>query len=115
GPGQQASRQPEGGRAMTLMGSLVVMLPELVIALGAMALLLVGAIGGEKTAGLVSWAAILVMVLAELAVATGYGGHAFAGAFVSDDFARFAKLLILIGAALSVLLAEAFFSTIARS
>ena len=35
---------------------------------------------------------------------------AFHGAFVADGFARFAKLLILIGAALSILLAEEFFS-----
>jgi NADH-quinone oxidoreductase subunit N len=91
------------------------MLPELIMALGAMALLLVGALGGEKTAGVVSWGAILVLVLAELAVAMGQGGHAFAGAFVADDFSRFAKLLILIGAALSILLAEEFFSAIQLS
>jgi len=100
---------------MTLMGSLIVLLPELIMALGAMALLLLGAIGGEKTAAVVSWGAILILVLAETAVATGHGGHAFAGAFLADDFARFAKLLILIGAALSILLAEEFFSSIQLS
>jgi NADH-quinone oxidoreductase subunit N len=100
---------------MTFMGSLVVMAPELIMALGAMALLLTGAMGGEKTAGIVSWGAILVLVLTELAVAMGHGGSAFAGAFVADDFARFAKLLILIGAALSILLAEEFFSSIQLS
>ena len=42
----------------------------------------------------------------------GDGGPAFAGAFIADDFARFAKILILIGAALSILLAEEFFSAI---
>ena len=35
---------------------------------------------------------------------------AFHGAFVADGFSRFAKLLILIGAALSILLAEEFFA-----
>jgi NADH-quinone oxidoreductase subunit N len=100
---------------MTFVGSLVVMLPELIMAVGAMVLLLAGALGGEKIAEFVSWGAILVLVLAELAVATGQGGHAFAGAFVADDFARFAKLLILIGAALSILLAEEFFSSIQLS
>ena len=34
----------------------MVLLPELFLALGAMALLLTGAIGGEKTAPAVSWA-----------------------------------------------------------
>ena len=39
-------------------------------------------------------------------------GHAtaFHGAFVVDGFARFAKILILIGAALCILLAEEFFA-----
>ena len=40
---------------------------------------------------------------------------AFHGAFVVDGFARFAKMLILIGAALSVLLAEEFFAATAQS
>ncbi len=35
---------------MTLQTDLLVLLPELILALGAMALLLTGAIGGEKTA-----------------------------------------------------------------
>ena len=79
------------------------LLPELILAVGAMALLLAGAIGGEKTAHAISWGAIA-------AYGRGRRGHvcwspdhatAFHGAFVADGFARFAKILILIGAALS--------------
>ena len=47
---------------MTLQADLMVLLPELILALGAMALLLAGAIGGEKTASAISWGAILLLV-----------------------------------------------------
>jgi hypothetical protein len=43
---------------MNIQFDILVMLPELILAIGAMALLLVGAIGGEKTAPIVSGAAI---------------------------------------------------------
>ena len=36
---------------------------------------------------------------------------AFHGAFIADGFSRFAKILILIGAALSILLADEFFAS----
>lgn len=95
---------------MSFTTSVGVLLPEIIMAVGAMVLLLAGAVGGEKTATPISWAAIGVMVLAELAVSMGVGGLAFGGAFMADNFARYAKLLILIGAALSVLLTEEFFA-----
>ena len=76
---------------MNLASSLQVMLHEIIMALGAMALLMAGAIGGEKNATTISWGAIVVMVLAEFAIAMGTGGPAFGGAFISDNFARFAK------------------------
>ena len=41
---------------MTLQTDLVVLLPELILAIGAMVLLLTGAIAGEKSASVVSWA-----------------------------------------------------------
>ena len=55
---------------MNILPDLIVMLPELVLAVGAMVLLLAGAIGGEKTAPAVSWAAI-----GFLAAATDAGFH----------------------------------------
>ena len=100
---------------MSFTTSLTVLLPEIIMAIGAMVLLLAGAAGGEKTATPISWAAIGVMVLAELAVAMGTGGPAFGGAFMADNFARYAKLLILISAALSVLLTEEFFANTKQS
>jgi NADH-quinone oxidoreductase subunit N len=97
---------------MTLQTDLMIMLPELILAIGAMALLLAGAIMGEKSAPILSWAAIALLTLAGVAVAMGGDGQAFQGAFVADGFSRFAKILILIGSALSILLADEFFSSI---
>ena len=58
------------------------------------------------------------MLLVAAGVATVMGPDqalAFHGAFIADGFSRFAKMLILIGAALSILLADEFFSTIQLS
>ena len=97
---------------MSLQTDLMVLLPELILAVGAMALLLTGAIQGEKSAPLVSWSAIALLAVAGVAVVMGpSNAHAFHNAFVADGFSRFAKVLILIGAALSILLADEFFST----
>ena len=96
---------------MNLCADLMVLLPELILAIGAMALLLAGAIGGEKTAPLISWGAIALLLAAGLACVIGpEQSSAFHNAFVSDGFSRFAKLLILVGAALSILLAEEYFA-----
>ncbi len=102
---------------MNLQADLLVLLPELILALGAMALLLTGAIGGEKTAPAISWGAILLLAVAGAVTifVVPNQASAFHGAFVADGFARFAKILILIGAALSILLAEEFFADIELS
>ena len=97
---------------MNLQADLLVLLPEIILAIGAMVLLLTGAIGGEKTAPAVSWGAIALLAVAGAAVVMGpTDAHAFHNAFVADGFSRFAKVLILCGAALSILLADEFFST----
>jgi len=98
---------------VTLQTDLLVLLPELIVALGAMALLLTGAIGGEKTTGLISWGAIALLLVSGATVVMGPDhALAFHGAFVADGFSRFAKVLIVAGAALSILLADEFFSQI---
>ncbi len=109
---------------MNLASDLVVLVPELILALGAMALLLVGAIstpanlppGVEKPMPVIGWGAILLLALSAVAVVLGpEKASAFHGSFVADGFSRFAKILILVGAALSILLADEFFSSIQLS
>lgn len=109
---------------MNLASDLSVLIPELILAIGAMALLLVGAIstppnlpaGAEKPMPIIGWGAILLLAVAAGAVLMGPAqATAFNGAFIADGFSRFAKILILVGAALSILLADEFFSSIQLS
>ena len=101
---------------MNLQADLLVLLPELILAIGAMGLLLFGAITGEKSAPAVSWGAIALLVAAGAATVMGPDhASAFHNAFIADGFSRFAKVLILAGAALSILLADEFFSEIQLS
>ncbi len=96
---------------MTLQADLIVLLPELTLAVGAMVLLIGGVIGGDRSTGLVSWLAILLMAVAGVHIFLHpQTASAFGGAFVVDGFARFAKLLVLIGSALCILMAKEYFA-----
>ncbi|HEY7979426.1 MAG TPA: NADH-quinone oxidoreductase subunit NuoN [Rhizomicrobium sp.] len=96
---------------MNISVDLAILAPELIVTIGAMALLLFGAIRGEKGIGLVSTLAIVVMAIAAWFVVMPLSSEAraFGGAFVIDDFARFAKLLILLGSAVTLLMAQDYF------
>src|SRR5712672_1487032 len=81
-------------------------LSEIILAAGAMALLMFGAISGEKSTRTVSWLAIAVLILA-LGVSLAQGGErhlGFYGMFVTDAFALFMKALVLIGSAVTILM-----------
>jgi NADH-quinone oxidoreductase subunit N len=110
----------------------MVLLPELVLAIGAMVLLLAGAVGGEKTAPWISFGAVALLALAGVFALGGHvtctatldaAGHAqstgcrdgvsaFHGAYIADGFSRFADILILTASGLSILLADEFFATV---
>src|ERR1700693_4966480 len=82
-------------------------LPEILLACGAMALLLLGVCRGEGSARLVSWLAVAVLIVV-LVVAVLFGSErriGFYGMFVTDAFAVFMKALVLIGSAVSIILA----------
>ncbi len=84
-------------------------LPEIILAVGAMALLMFGVFRDEtqENAELVGWLAILVMIAAGVVLVwSGEGtNRLFNGAFVDDPFARFMKLLTLGGGAVALILA----------
>ena len=95
---------------MTLQSDLMVLLPELLVAAGAMVLLIGGVTGGDRTTGIVSWLAVALLAIAGcLVFARSAPATAFGGAFVVDGFARFAKILILAGSALCIVMANEFF------
>jgi len=81
-------------------------LPEIVLAVGAMLLLMVGVMLGERSAALVnSFSIVLLVGVAALVVWVPAGRHAmFDGSFLVDDYARFLKVLTLIGSAGALLL-----------
>ena len=96
---------------MNYAAQLAMTLPEVVLSLGALALMLVAAWSGPNATRAISWAAVAVLAGACVALvgpATS-GGSAFDGMYRADAFAGFAKSLIYIAAAIAILLAPGFF------
>ena len=87
-------------------------LPEIGLAVGALMLLMVGAVWGERSLTFVSAASILLLIVVGYFVAVmPVDKTALYGSFISVDFARFMKVLALIGSAVSILLARGFLTT----
>jgi NADH-quinone oxidoreductase subunit N len=89
-------------------------LPEIVLAVGAMALLMFGAYRGEdRQASTINALSAALMFVVGLWICFRGGdidGIGFAGAYVVDGFARFSKVLILFSAALVLMLGEEWFT-----
>jgi NADH-quinone oxidoreductase subunit N len=95
---------------------LLPVLPELVLAAGAMVLLMLGAFRGSQTTGLVTGLAVCLLVLTgvlELMLPAGKL-MTFGGSFIVDDFARFLKILALIGSAATLALSAEFLADPSR-
>ena len=83
--------------------------PELILAVGAMVLLMVGTFAGSSSVRLVTGLSVALLVVAGLWLAFLTGeGTAFHGVFVLDPFARFMKILALIGSALAIVMSVGF-------
>ena len=92
-----------------ISADLSIALPEIVLALYAMAALMFGAwFGQDRVAGPILWATAAVMLALALLVAVGSGTtqSAFGGLLVNDAFARFAKVAILISGAAVLLMGQ---------
>lgn len=88
---------------MTVLPDFMLALPEIILAVGAMVLLMIGAYGGERTTTAVTGIAVALIVVAAMAVLfLPREGIAFEGALVVDGFARFMKVLTLLGSALAI-------------
>jgi NADH-quinone oxidoreductase subunit N len=85
---------------------LFTILPELILAVLAMALLMYGVFRGDKAVNSVSWLAVAAIAITAIAVSSqSDAGHlAFKGQFIVDQFAVFMKWLILLGSALTLLM-----------
>lgn len=94
---------------MTTLPALGPALPEIILALGAIAMVLYGAIQGERSTRALEIAALALFALALVLVLRGEGKVVtFNGAFIADGFARFMKVLTLIGAAAAIVLSADF-------
>ena len=102
---------------MTFAGySLLPVLPELVLAAGAMALLMLGAFRGPQTTSLVTGIAVVLLVVTgglELWLPAGKL-TTFGGSFIVDDYARFLKILALIGSGVTLILSRAYLAEQAK-
>ena len=85
-------------------------LPELILAVGALFLLLFGAIRGKENDGPVTEIAVGVLGAAILAILLGSHAKAivFEGAFIDDAFGRYMKVLALVGAVVTLLMGQSF-------
>ena len=95
---------------------LLPVLPELVLAIGAMVLLMIGAYRGQQTTSLVTGLAVCLLVVVgalELWLPSGKL-TTFNGSFIVDDFARFLKILALIGSAATLILSAEFLADPSR-
>jgi NADH-quinone oxidoreductase subunit N len=79
--------------------SLMPVLPELVVLVGALALVLLGAALGDRSSAAIDAAALLILAAATALVIWLPDGQAFGGSFVLNSFAKFFKVLALVGAA----------------
>src|SRR5712692_10345583 len=91
---------------MTSLPVLTPVVPEMLLAVGAMALLMLGVYRGERATPMVNGVSIVLLVIAALLVAWLPGDTltTFGGSFVVDSFARFFKVLAWIGSAVAILM-----------
>ena len=96
----------------SMNASLLMTLPELVLAVGAIALMVVAAWGGQASTRAISWASVAVLIGAGIALTgpASSGGAAFGGLYRADAFAAFAKVLIYGASAVAIIIAPRFFA-----
>src|SRR6202453_5148539 len=86
--------------------SLVPLLPEIVLGIGALALLMLGVYSSERNVVLIDAASIVLLVAAGVIVVLLPEGKlvTFDGSFVVDGFGRFLKILAILGPAAAILM-----------
>ncbi|MET0869866.1 MAG: NADH-quinone oxidoreductase subunit NuoN [Methyloceanibacter sp.] len=90
---------------MSHLNDIAATLPEIILASGAMALLMLGVFARKASGELILWVAVLLLAVAGFCVASSSGtATAFGDSFIVDPFARMMKLLTLAGAAVALLM-----------
>lgn len=92
-----------------LSTSLTLATPELILAVGAIALLMIGVFSGERANNTVTGLAIALLAgVAAWIIVFPADGQAFGGAFINDAFARLMKVLALLGSAVTLAMSVNF-------
>jgi NADH-quinone oxidoreductase subunit N len=86
-------------------------LPELILSIGAIALMMVAAIAGRRGTTAVSWLAILLLLAATAALIgpPSHAGPIFDGMLAADLFASFGKAIIFPASAVAIIAAHGWF------
>ncbi len=94
-----------------MLSDLLLILPEEILSVGALALMMAAAWTGDRAAPALTWLAVLILAVAAafLPGVRDPGGTAFGGLFIADSFAAFAKIVIFAGAAVAMLAAMSWF------
>lgn len=96
--------------ANDLLQTYIALLPEIILVLGAIALLLIGVFNEDKAANALHWMTLIIIIAAGVAVTQipGEEIRLFNGGYILDGFARFMKVLTLIGAAVVLYMSSDF-------
>ncbi|MCZ6605529.1 MAG: NADH-quinone oxidoreductase subunit NuoN [Alphaproteobacteria bacterium] len=93
---------------MELIRDISAALPEIVMALWAMTLLMIGVFFRDVSARTISWAAVIGLAFTIFVVLAGNVETAFNGQYIADEFAEFAKVLVLVGAAFVLIISSGY-------
>ncbi|WP_454849037.1 NADH-quinone oxidoreductase subunit NuoN [Rhizobium binxianense] len=89
--------------AETILLSLHLSAPEIILAVGALVLLMIGVFAGERSGPLVTTLAIILLLVSGLwLLILPADGLAFGGVYMADGFSRFMKLVALIGSLVAI-------------
>ncbi len=93
-----------------MMPDLIPLVPEILLAVGAMTLLMFGVFSGERYAPPITGFSVALLAGAALIIVSLPEGtyRAFEGAFILDGFARFMKILTLIGSGFAIAMSVGF-------
>jgi NADH-quinone oxidoreductase subunit N len=105
----------QGADLVTASDILPLVSPELILALGALALLVLGAFRGDRSTSLVAALSGLVLLASAAAALMAPLGVAFHGGFVADEASRFAKVAIYLMSAVAIFMGERWLSRLKSS
>jgi NADH-quinone oxidoreductase subunit N len=97
---------------MNLSEAIHIAAPEAILALATLVLIVVGAYGGQKSSLLVSGLSVISLIGAAVAVAAAFApfGDIFAGGFLNDEAATYAKVAIYSMSAVAIVLGQGWLS-----